>query len=336
MKRRASSKLLIVCAVVTVLWSVAFGSITSAQDDPIPLVIAYGSDIDPADVADLVALDYLEEMGYSIEVIEMTADSNAVAGMISGQINIGSIGLPDAIKAYHIGVPLKVIMPSNMVGEFVLIGQPGIATVEDMVGKRVAYHGPGSGTEILPRMLVRQTEGVTEDDMEWIILPESPNRAAAMQAERIDVTALEFADVLTLREDGRDYGIIGSMSDIAPEAIYTSWVVMDSYAEANPEILNDLAVALAKGYAEVAADKDVWMAKALEVIPVPEERLSQTYDFYLEIGMFPQAPFFTEDVWEAMNNFFISVGEYEDPAPYEMVVTDAITAAEESLAAEAE
>jgi ABC-type nitrate/sulfonate/bicarbonate transport system substrate-binding protein len=325
-KRR---RIFVYIVLMMALLSVSFGGITVIAQD-ISLRIAYGSDLDPADVADLMGLDLLEDMGYSVEIIELNSDSSAVAGMIRGDIDVSSMGLPDAIKAFHVGVPLRVIMPSNMVFEFVLIGQPGISTVEDMAGQRVAYHGPGSGTEILPRMLVRQSDAVTEDDMEWIILPESPNRAAAMQAERIDVTALEFADVLTLREDGRDYQIIGSFSDIAPEAFSTAWVAIDSYAEENPDIVNDLAAALAMGYAEAAADKDAWMAKALDVLPIPEERLSETYDFYVDIGNFPAAPYYTEENWQAMNDFFISVGEFEDPGPFDMVVTDAIAAAVEA------
>ena len=170
---------------------------SSAKDDT--YTIAYGSDLDPADIADLIGINALSE-DYGVEVVQLTEDSSVVAGLIRGDVQIGNIGLPDAIKAYTVGVPLKIIMPANMVMEFVLIGQPGIITVEDLAGKKVAYHAPGSGTEILPRMLVKQSGSITEDDVEWIILPESPNRAAAMEAKRIDVTALEFADVLTLIE----------------------------------------------------------------------------------------------------------------------------------------
>jgi hypothetical protein len=32
-----------------------------------------------------------------------------------------------------------------------------------------------------------------------------------------------------------------------------------------------------------------------------------------------------------MNDFFISVGEFEDPAPYEMVVAEAVAAAVEAV-----
>ena len=289
--------------------------------------IAYGSDIDPADIADQIGLNEFGKK-QKTEVVELTEDSGAVAGLIKGDIQIANIGLPDAIKAYQMGVPLKVIFPANMVMEFVLIGQPGIKTVEDLVGKKVAYHAPGSGTEILPRMLVKQSGTVTEDQIEWIILPESPNRAAAMQANRIDVTALEFADVLTLQESGKDYEIIASFADIAPEAISSAWVTTEDFANANPGLLKEFAMALAHGYQVAATDKSAWMAAAKEHLPqVDENRLSKTYDFYARVHNFPQAPFFTQELWEKMNNFYTSVGEYEDPAPYDLVFSDAVTAA---------
>ena len=330
MKHRVTSRMIFVSLIIVALMSIVYGAALVSAQESQTLRVAFGSDLDPADVADLLGLDILEEMGYTLEILPMASDSTAVAGLISGDLDFGPLGLPDAIKALHIGVPLRTIMPSNMVFEFVLIGQPGITTIEDLAGKRVAYHAPGSGTEILPRMLVRQSGTVTEDQIEWIILPESPNRAAAMEADRIDVTALEFADVLTLREGGKNYGIIGSFSDIAPEAISSAWVTMDSYAQANPQVMKDLAAAVAQGYVVAATDKEAWMAKALETLPmVPEERLSETYEFYSTIGMFPQSPYYTEELWAAMNDFFISVGEFEDPAPYDMVVSDAVAAAVE-------
>lgn len=294
------------------------------------ITIAYGSDIDPADIADLLGVDTFSN-GKDVNLVELTEDSAVVAGLIKGEVQVGNIGLPDAIKAVAVGVPLKIIMPANMVMEFVLIGQPGIKTVEDLKGKKVAYHAPGSGTEILPRMLVRQSGTITEDDVEWIILPESPNRAAAMQADRIDVTALEFADVLTLMESGKQYEIIASFADIAPEAISSAWVTTPEFADANVDLLKELAVDLGAGYKEAANNKDAWMTKAKsELTEVSEDRLSQTYDFYKRVNNFPQAPYFTQDLWDKMNAFYTSVGEYEDPAPYDLVLTDVVEAANAS------
>lgn len=293
------------------------------------LRLAYASDLDPADIADQMGLTTLRET-YDVDVTYLTEDSAVVAGLLRGDIDVGNLDMTAAIKAFQVGVPLRVLMPANNVVEFVLIGQPGIATVEDLAGKSVAFHAPGSGTEILPRLLVAQSEGVSDEDIEWVVLPESPNRAAAMEAGRIDATALEFADVLTLREGGKDYEIIASFYDVAPEAIATAWVTTEDFAAANPDVLADLGQALGQGYARAYEDKDAWMEMAQEMLDIPEERLSETYDFYASVNMFPQPPFLTEEQWIAMNEFYVSAGEYEDPAPWSMVNPAAIEAASAS------
>lgn len=293
--------------------------------------IGYGSNIDPADIADLLGIDAFSK-NHTVKVVELTEDSGVVAGLIKGDVQIANIGLPDSIKAIQMGVPLKILFPANMVMEFVLIGQPGIKTVEDLKGKKVAYHAPGSGTEILPRMLVSQSDTIEETDVEWIILPESPNRAAAMQANRIDVTALEFADVVTLQESGKNYEVIASFADVAPEAISSVWVTTEDYAKANVDILKQFAVSLAKGYDQAAKDKNAWMTRAAKALPqVDQARLGTTYDFYAKVHNFPTTPFLTQDLWDKMNAFYISAGEFEDPAPYDLVVKDVVQAAADAM-----
>jgi ABC-type taurine transport system substrate-binding protein len=293
--------------------------------------VGYGSNLDAADVADQFGIDELAKTN-DIKVVQLTEDSSVVAGLIKGEVQIGSIGCPDAIKAVQAGVPLRFLLPSQMVMEFVLIGQPGIKTVDDMKGKKVAYHAPGSGTEILPRMLVRQSSTITEADIEWVILPESPNRAAAMEGNRIDVTALEYADVMTLKESGKPYEIIASFADVAPEAIQGCWVVTEDYAASHLEFLKEFSIAIAKGYELSATDKTAWMNEAkVKLTQAVESRLSGAYDFYLSVNNFPQAPFFTQELWDKMNNFYISAGEFSDPAPYSLVMADVNQAAADAM-----
>lgn len=301
-----------------------------AAATPSTLRIAYASDLDPGDMADQIGLDLLKEQGIETEVIQLTDDSAVVAGLLRGDIDIGNLDVTAAIKAFQVGVPLRVLIPANTSVEFVLIGQPGIKTVQDLKGKKVAFHGPGSGTEILPRMLVEQAEGIEQSDVEWIVLPESPNRAAAMEADRIDVTALEFADVLTLQEGGKAYEIIASFYDVAPEAIASTWAVTDDYYKANTEALKQFAAGMAEGYAAAYTDRDLWMSKATAILETDDARLEKTYDFYAEINMFPKAPFYTQEIWDKMNTFYISSGEFEDPTPFDMVASDVVQAAVES------
>ena len=283
-----------------------------------PIKVGYASDLDPNDVADQIGI---EESG--AEVTELTEDSAVVAGLIRGDLHVGNIGLTEAIKAVQTGVPLKLFYVSQARFEFVMISQPEITSFDQLAGKKVAYHSPGSGTEILQRVLVRQHDPSLEKEINWVVLPESPNRAAAMAAGEIDVTSLEFADVLTLQEED-DYNILGAWADIdgpSVDAISTVWVASEEYYNENKEGLEEFAINLQEGYTSFYEDKEGWMEKAASVVDVDDERLDKTYEFYKEQEMYPVAgePALTPELWKQLDGFFREIGEYEDPASDDVV-----------------
>jgi NitT/TauT family transport system substrate-binding protein len=296
-------------------------------DETQPLRVAYASDLDPNDIADQFGIQ-----AAGAEVVELTEDSAVIAGLIRGDVDVGNIGLTEAIKASQTGVPIKIIFVAQRRFEFVMVSQPDITSFDQLAGKRVAYHAPGSGTEILQRVLVRQYDPALEDEINWVVLPESPNRAAAMIAGEIDVTSLEFADVLTLQSEG-DYNIIGTWGDIegpSSDAISTVWVASEEFYDQNPDRLQEFAVHLADGYATFYEDKQAWVDLASELLPdVDASRLEQSYDFYLEQEMYPKAgeAALTPELWADMDAFFTEIGEYEDPASDEIVDYEIIQAA---------
>lgn len=280
--------------------------------------VGYASDLDPNDVADQIGIE-----ASGAEVTELTEDSAVVAGLIRGDLHVGNIGLTEAIKAVQTGVPLKLFYVSQARFEFVMISQPEITSFDQLAGKKVAYHSPGSGTEILQRVLVRQHDPSLEKEINWVVLPESPNRAAAMAAGEIDVTSLEFADVLTLQEDD-DYNILGAWADIegpSVDAISTVWVASEEYYNENQEALEEFATNLQEGYTSFYEDKEGWMELAATVVDVDDERLDKTYEFYNEQEMYPKAgePALTPELWKQLDGFFREIGEYEDPASDEIV-----------------
>ena len=284
-----------------------------------PLRVAYASDLDPNDIADQFGIQ-----AAGGEVVELTEDSAVIAGLIRGDVDVGNIGLTEAIKASQTGVPIKIFFVAQRRFEFVMVSQPDITSFDQLAGKRVAYHAPGSGTEILQRVLVRQFDPALEDEINWVVLPESPNRAAAMVAGEIDVTSLEFADVLTLQAEG-DYNIIGTWGDIegpSADAVSTIWVTSEEFYDQNADRLEEFAGHLADGYATFYEDKQAWVDLASELLPdVDTGRLEQSYDFYLEQEMYPQSgeAALTPELWADMDAFFTEIGEYEDPASDEIV-----------------
>lgn len=288
--------------------------------------VGYASDLDPNDVADQIGIK-----ASGAEVTELTEDSAVIAGLIRGDLHVGNIGLTEAIKATQTGVPLKLFYVSQARFEFVMISQLEITSYDQLAGKKVAYHSPGSGTEILQRVLVRQHDPSLEKEINWVVLPESPNRAAAMAAGEIDVTSLEFADVLTLQEKG-DYNILGAWADIegpSVDAISTVWVASEEYYNGNQKTLEEFATNLQEGYTSFYDDKEGWMKLAASIVDVDEARLNTTYEFYKEQSMYPKAgePVLTPELWKKLDGFFREIGEYEDPASDDIVDYEIIESA---------
>ena len=193
-------------AALTIAGCSGGGSEPAAADAP--LKVAFASDVDPADVA-----DYLGAEKAGAEITALNEDSAVVAGLQNGNFDIGNMDGASAIKAAQSGIDVKIVYVSQVIPEFVLVAQPQYQSITDLAGARVAYHGPGSPTETLPKELVRQANPDLEGEINWSVLPESPNRASAMLGQQIDATALEFGDVLTLQDEG-DFTVLGDWSDL--------------------------------------------------------------------------------------------------------------------------
>ena len=289
-----------------------------------PLKIAYASDLDPNDIADQFGI-----RASGADWTALTEDSAVTAGLQNGNFDIGNIDVTAAIKAIQAGVPIKIIYVSQNKPEFVLVAQSDITSLSDLAGKTVAYHAPGSLTEILERELVRQNDPDLEDKINWVVLPESPNRAAAMLAGRIDATTLEYLDVLALKRQG-DFNVLQSWADLtgpSGDAIATVWVASDKFLANNQDRVVNFLDDVQAGYDTVYADKGAWMSLAEELVPdIATDDLSAAYDYYTAGDMYPKsgvAPI-TPERWAGLDEFFTQIGEYDQPAPIDDVDLDIV------------
>ncbi|HEV7956471.1 MAG: ABC-type nitrate/sulfonate/bicarbonate transport system periplasmic component-like protein [Microbacteriaceae bacterium] len=300
------------------------GAPTEASDAAPALTVAFASDLDPNDIAEYRAI-----VDSGAEIEKLTDNDAAVAGIVNGNFDIANIDATSAVNAGQAGVPITVIYPSQLLPEFVFVAQSDIASVADLEGRSVAYHGAGSLTEVLPKEWVNQESPEIFDTIDWSALPESPNRAAAMVAGRIDATALEYGDVLTLQEEG-DFNVLANWSDLEGESgavINTVWVVNSEFLEQNRDAVADFLREVQASYDDFYNDKDAWIAEAEKQLPdVNPDFLPEIYDYYVGVGMYARSgetPL-TEERWNAMDAMYISLGEYTDASPASLVDYDLI------------
>ncbi|VEG51823.1 ABC-type taurine transport system, periplasmic component [Mycolicibacterium aurum] len=314
----------VVAVAALALAGCSSGSEGSQDNSTAPLKVAFASDLDPADIA-----DYLGAQKAGAEITALNEDSAVVAGLQNGNFDIGNMDGASAIKAAQSGIDVKIVYVSQVIPEFVLVAQSQYQNIGDLAGARVAYHGPGSPTETLPRELARQTGPDLENQINWSVLPESPNRAAAMLGQQIDATALEFGDVLTLQDEG-EFTVLGDWSDLkgdSASAFNTVWVTSGTFLESNRDRVVDFLTNVQTAYDEFYQDEAAWTAAVKEQLPdVREDFLPQIYQYYSEASFYPKAgtaPLSAES-WAGMDAFFQSLGEYNQPADPSMVDFDVI------------
>lgn len=304
-------------------------ALAAADESPLAagggLRVAYASDLDPNDIADQIGLT-----AAGADVQFLTEDSAVVAGLQNGNFDIGNIDITAAVKAIQAGVPLKIVYVAQNQPEFVMVSQSDITDLSQLAGRTVAYHASGSLTEILQRELVRQYDPALDAKITWTVLPESPNRAAAMLAKRIDATTLEFGDVYALQAQG-DFNVLGTWADLtgtSADAIATGWVVTQDYLAANRDAVVALLTTVQAGYDTTYADEDAWLTLATkELHDLDEETLKAAYDFYTSNDMYAKSgtPPITQERWTGLDEFFRQIGEFEQPASLDMVDLDVVS-----------
>ena len=110
--------------------------------EPITLNIAYMPNYGSLwSVTTAINKGYFEEEGITVNMVEFADGPTIIAAMESGSIDMGYIG--QGAHKLCVQGQAKIFALSHISNGDALIGGPGVATMEDLKGKKVAY---SSGT----------------------------------------------------------------------------------------------------------------------------------------------------------------------------------------------
>ena len=288
--------------------------------------VAYASALDPNDVADQFGL---QAAGAKVQTLN--DDSAVIAGLQRKSIDVGNVDFDQAASAVAKGMPIKVIYVSQTTPEYVMVGRPDVATLNDLAGKKLGYQGPGSQTEIFVKNLVKQKVAAIASKVKFISLAESSRRAQAMAAKQLDASSLESINYAQLKKQGA-YHLLGSWSDLAGgagQAVGTAWIVTDAEYQKDRARLTAFVKDLQKGYNEAYQDKNAWVALAKKTLPdVDASLLPAVYDVYVSRKMYPKSgtPALTPAIWNANEQFWRSLGEWDKPLSSSFIAFDLVNA----------
>ncbi|MGN0306941.1 MAG: ABC transporter substrate-binding protein [Lachnospiraceae bacterium] len=305
---------------------------TAEPVEPVTLNVAYMPNYGSLwAIENAIAQGYLEEEGITVQLTEFQDGPTIIAAMESGSIDIGYIG--QGAHKLCINGQATIFALSHISNGDMLIGGPGITSIKDLAGKKVAYSSGTSSEDILVKALTK--EGMTMEDIVAVDM-DATGIVSAMISGGVEAAATWSPNSLKILEETEGAVKLADNMTFADETVsLASWIVMPKYAEENRDVLVRYTRALFKAMDYAATEHQeetaALVAKqvALDEATVYEQRGDAQWLTGKEVSQ-GAADGTVEGYYELQKQAFIEAGAVEgDPAVSDYVLLDVMVEAGE-------
>jgi ABC-type nitrate/sulfonate/bicarbonate transport system substrate-binding protein len=220
----------------------------------------------------------------------MGGEQAAIAALTRGDIDVAETSYAGAIAAIEQGAKLRLVLTERRVLEFLLVARHGIDSVAQLRGKRIAEDGPGGGGTVFVTAAL-QRAGLGPKDATLITLRDSPSRAAALAAGRIDASPLEFVDFERIRAKTSGLKVLTTAAKTVPHEPLGVFVASQREITDHPDVVQKFvdAVLDANAFFSTPAGERRWIADAKRTVLAgdPPSLVQDTYNYYKRISLYP-------------------------------------------------
>ena len=199
---------------------------------------------------------YFRDEALDVELVNINSSSRSIAALIAKEVQIAAADVGNLVDVVVGGGNVKAINSVTNRLIFSVMGQPGIAKVADLKGKKIGITTPGSSTHTAGLEALRLA-GLKESDVTFVSLTEVPNILAALSAKQIDAGVVSpptntrarasgFTEVINLATDGPDF----------PSVCFAA---TGEYIAANPDVIKRFVKAYSRGVVRFRGDKTFGM-----------------------------------------------------------------------------
>jgi len=306
--------LLLVLTLIVSMVAVACGP--KEAPGVVRIKIAYPSVPDFGDLPSMMVYDRLVEKGYAVLPTHFAQSELAVEAVSRGDADIGTGATRAEMAAMQKGAPLKFIV-DQVANEWSVYAISAIKECKDLDGMRLAIHSDGAvSTAMLNAWIDTTCPGISPN---YLIIPGSENRAAALLVGEIDATPAELADAVRIdKERPGEFNLIANFGRDLPNLKVTSFYANTTFLEEQPQAAKDFIEALLEVHREIAANPDILVEEAPKYLPgIEEEVLPDIVKAHVELGAFDVNGALTAENMAYSLDFFVQAGSVEpglDPA----------------------
>jgi NitT/TauT family transport system substrate-binding protein len=170
-----------------------------------------------------LAKGYFKDYGLTVEPIFVRGGPTAIAALVSGNVDFGSIGGAQApIRSRARGLDLHIIASLSNFTNYTLIGGKEIKRLEDLRGKVIGVTGAGAFSDFTVRLLLKRNNLDPDKDVVLRAIGTTVVRALALEKGAIAAAPFTAEDAIRLLDKG--YSLIVNMNEAlrVPQSIYVT------------------------------------------------------------------------------------------------------------------
>ena len=243
------------------------------------IVIGTGGQLSNADVFAAIADGHLEDQGLTATTQILTAGSNAIPQLLSGELTFATVDMTTAINATQQNVGITVVAPNTNgvpddIGYAMVVAgaDSGIDSPSSLEGKKVQVNQLGGTAQVLTEASIEKDGGDPSTVQFVEIAP--PQALSALQAGQVD--AIVVGEPITAAAEALGFtAVFNPEQNTVPNLPTFVFVTSSAYAEQNPEVVAQFQKAVLATNKALNADPDHVREIAKSSTEVPEEVLAQ-------------------------------------------------------------
>lgn len=194
-------------------------------------------------------LEEMEDRGVTIEPVTFDGFSPMIAGMVSGEVEIGYVTPPSLANAVGQGFPVRAFMELSQAFSQQVCTDPSVEGWDEIEGQTFILHSPSSFSAMVGRSAVEANLGDPEA-VEYQYIAGTPNRLAAIEAGEGVATTAFMSGVI----DAEERGIVNHFSNPNDDFDHMSlatWTSLQEDLEENEEMYQTIVDVMLEAYEDM-------------------------------------------------------------------------------------
>lgn len=155
-----------------------------------------------------------KDAGMNVELYEYNNGGDLMSAMVSGDLDVGYVGITPVINSMSKGVPIKIVAGVQNEGSGLLSHSSSIKSITDLKGKTVATPGEASIQNVLLKYELKKN-GLSTSDIESPSM-KVPSMNDALRTKSIDAM-LTYEPYVTISKKVNNQTLVKSSGDILPD-----------------------------------------------------------------------------------------------------------------------